>query len=444
LIKSDVRRDEVFQTTMERLEEKHQKNRTEKRAEQVVRLQRLIATDSELKRPRMRWKDAAAILAKRDELWEEDPPLEALRVWASLRDLKPASEHELEAKTRSRTFPDDIHRAERKRRDAFVDILRDMLKQDTFSKDTPWPDLEGQFKANPALLALREGPGATAMELFDEFQEELGRGLAPEKAGVGFEIDLAAPPPPPLVTQASIVSKQEVAPDQHMGVKSEVRPPGSVKHEEPAAKRARIEPGMVKTERAIPGVRPPAPMQPGLLRTKDEALGAKAPQPSGLLAAKTETPELSPLDQLLAADDAMKVAPGSGQAEQQAVSTPLTKEELLDPVSRAQASQMAKEEMADAGGSDPLAVPAVPAMKRVMAPKKAAAPPAGADAAAPPEGADAEKAPEAQAEAEKPTETFTAVQLMAKKADDLRALCRTRGLPVSGNKQALVDRLATP
>jgi len=434
LIKSDVRRDEVFQTVMERLEEKHQKSRTEKRPEQVVRLQRLIATDSELKRPRLRWKDAAAILAKRDELHEEDPPLEALRVWASLRDLKPASEHEQEAKMRSGNIPVDVHRADRKRRDAFVEVLRDMLKQDTFSKDMPWSDLEGHFKANPAFLALREGPGATAMELFDEFQEELGRGIAPAQAGVGFEIDLAAPPPPPVPE-----AKPYGAPDDPMGVKSETRPGQmGVKNEEPAAKKARIiePPGMVKTERATPGIiRPPAPMQPGLLRTKEEAMGAKAPQPSGLVAAKTETPEASPLDALLAAADAMKVTEGSGPAEKQAVSTPLTKEELLDPASRAQASHMAKEEMGDAGGSDPLAVPAVPMPKRVMAPKKAAAPPAGADA---------EEAPAAEAAAEKPTETFAAVQLMAKKVDELRELCRTRGLTVSGKKQELVDRLATP
>merc|ERR1719446_637800 len=55
LIKSDVRRDEVFQTVMERLEEKHQKSRTEKRGERIVRLQRLMASDAELKRPRLRW-----------------------------------------------------------------------------------------------------------------------------------------------------------------------------------------------------------------------------------------------------------------------------------------------------------------------------------------------------------------------------------------------------
>jgi hypothetical protein len=98
IMKSDLRRDEVFQTVMERLEEKHKKQCMEKRTERVVRLQRLMSSDPELTRPRLRWKDAAAILDKRDEIQEEDPPLEALRVWTSLRDLKPTIEYEQEAK----------------------------------------------------------------------------------------------------------------------------------------------------------------------------------------------------------------------------------------------------------------------------------------------------------------------------------------------------------
>ena len=32
--------------------------------------------------------DAAAVLARRDELQEEDPPIEALRVWVSMRELR--------------------------------------------------------------------------------------------------------------------------------------------------------------------------------------------------------------------------------------------------------------------------------------------------------------------------------------------------------------------
>ena len=43
---------------MERLEDKHQKARSEKRTERLIRLQRLMATDPELKRPRCRWKES--------------------------------------------------------------------------------------------------------------------------------------------------------------------------------------------------------------------------------------------------------------------------------------------------------------------------------------------------------------------------------------------------
>lgn len=385
MIKSDVRRDEVFQNVMERLEEKHQKGRTEKRAEQATRLQRLIATDPELSRPRLRWKDAAAILGKREELGEEDPPLEALRVWASLRDLRPASEHEHEAKRRTQS--EAAVRDERKRRDAFIFVLREFAEKNTLSKEMAWSDLEGLVKDFPAFMGLSQGPGATAMELFDEFQEDWARGVSLEEAGLTFEVDLATPPPP---------AAPPVAAD---GVKGEVRPGGVKGEAEPPAKRAKIEAGAK------------APMQPGMVHTKQEIM-AKAP---GLVAAKTEAAEASPLDQLLAAADAAGLQttttdlPGS-------VSTPLTKEELLDgkPVAKAAAPAVVKEE-AGAGGSDPLAVPSVPA-KRPL-PKAASAP------------------------AVSSTATYTSVELMAKKVDDLRELCKARGLPTTGKKQELVDKL---
>jgi len=37
--------------------------------------------------------------------------------------------------------------------------------------------------------------------------------------------------------------------------------------------------------------------------------------------------------------------------------------------------------------------------------------------------------------------TITSADLLAKKVDELRAMCRQRSLPVSGRKQELVDRL---
>ena len=45
---------------MERLEDQHQKARSERRSERVVRLQRLMATDAELNRSRTRWKETTS------------------------------------------------------------------------------------------------------------------------------------------------------------------------------------------------------------------------------------------------------------------------------------------------------------------------------------------------------------------------------------------------
>jgi len=182
LIKSDVRRDEVFQNVMERLEEKHQKARSDQRTERVVRLQRLIATDPELKRARLRWKDAAAVLARRDELLEEDPPIEALRVWASLRDMRLASQdsgEDLKSKVHS-----EFLRDERRRRDAFLLAAKELAAAGAVTKDTAWAQLEQYLSKDQRFSSMREGTGATAMELFEEFLEDLKVRGAEAYAGV--------------------------------------------------------------------------------------------------------------------------------------------------------------------------------------------------------------------------------------------------------------------
>merc|ERR1712187_332373 len=86
-------------------------------------------------------KDAVAILARRDELQEEEPPLEALRVWASLRDLKQAAEHEAEAKARMKPDP-AAYREDRKRRDAFVEALKVFLRKGLLTAETSWHNLQ--------------------------------------------------------------------------------------------------------------------------------------------------------------------------------------------------------------------------------------------------------------------------------------------------------------
>jgi len=227
LIKSDVRREEVFQNVMERLEDKHQKARAEKRTERVVRLQRLMATDPDLKRPRARWKDAAAVLARRDELQEEDPPIEALRVWVSMRELRLASTKEVDLKSK---VQQEFYRNERKRRDAFVLSMKELAAAERFTVDTSWAQVEEMLQHDQRLMGMREGEGATAMELFDEFIEEL-RQKGPE-AYAGVE---PAPPPPvvqeppPKRRRASRLSVDMPPP---MPVKQELHPAVKMEKEE--------------------------------------------------------------------------------------------------------------------------------------------------------------------------------------------------------------------
>jgi len=276
-----------------------------------------------------------------------------------------------------------------------------MATTDSFSKDMAWADFEGFVKDSPALVALRQGPGATAMELFDEFQEEVARGVPVDEAGRGFAINLGEEGDAP-----SIVGVRPA-----FGVDGAAARPG-VKAERPGVKNEALEPG---AKRAKLEHHPPQPLQPGMLRAKQETMAAKPA--SGMLAAKTEAAEApapSPLDQLLAAADAFQTPV---DASQQAVSTPLTKEEVLDPSSRAapKAPGMAKEELVEATNTKPAS--------GTLAAKEEAVDTAAAMAV------------------NTSSSTFTAAELMAKTVAVLRELCSERGLQVSGRKQELVDRL---
>jgi hypothetical protein len=303
---------------MEKLEEKHRKARMERRAERVVRLQRLVASDPELRRPRLRWKDACAVLARRDELQEEDPPLEALRVWASLRDLRQAAEHQAESQTKVPTKVDEIARRDaRRRRDSFVGCIKELATQGRVTAESSWAEFQAKVKDDPRLVALREGPGATAMELFDGVIEDLRT--------LGAEVYLGVKPP-----------KVE---------------------DEPSAKRQKTE--ETKEEKA-------------------EAVGE----------------DMNPLDALIAATEGL----GGDSKMEQAKEDGDTEDEE-DPL-MATAARAAAEKAAKAGG-------------------------AGAAA-----GPGAAKAP-----------GLTSDALAAKKVDDLKAMCKGKGLPISGKKQDLIDRL---
>jgi len=333
LIKSDVRRDEVFQTVMERMEDKHKKARIDSRANRIVRLQRLMASDPELTRSRLRWNDAAAILSSKDEIQEEQPPLDALRVWASLQDLKPTSEHDAEAKAKALT-PDvaKAFRDERKRRDALAPLMKDWAIRGTISANSSWSDFEAVAKADPRLIALQDGPGATAMELFEEFLESLRRD--------GPELVLG------VVPGSAAAEAIVAASNATIGVKEEEQP------------RKRQRTGFSEGDE---------PKQEVMDEDNTNALDALIAGPPAVSMEISEAPVLA-------------AAPMEEEAG----------EEEEDPFAEVVTRAAAEKE------------------KRVAA--------------------------------EQAT-VLTSEQLSTKKVDDLKQLCRDRGLPVSGRKQELVDRL---
>lgn len=386
LIKSDVRRDEVFQQVMERLEEKHKKARLESHPGRIARLQRLMASDPELRRARLRWKDVVAILARKDELQEDEPPLDALRVWAALRELKTAAEHEADAKANSTTAENTkIWREDRKRRDALVAMAKELAIQGSINADTPWADFETLVDGDPKFVALQDGPGATAMELFDEFQEELKRD-GPE---VFLGVVPGQEPPPATIAATNGAEAGDAA-------------------EEPPKKRKRT------------GFSEATPAEQEAARAEAKAPEVAAPAPSA------EEDNTNPLDALIAGglpvQETPAPAPAAPAAEEEEEEDP-----LMQAVAKGAAEKQRKAAEAAAEAEDPL----MEAVENAAVEKERREAAAAAAAAAIMGG---KSTPSTLAGP-------SATDLTAKKVDELKAMCRDKGLAVSGRKQDLVDRL---
>eukprot|EP00929_Paragymnodinium_shiwhaense_P036450 TRINITY_DN19533_c0_g1_i1.p1 TRINITY_DN19533_c0_g1~~TRINITY_DN19533_c0_g1_i1.p1 ORF type:complete len:619 (+),score=236.26 TRINITY_DN19533_c0_g1_i1:133-1989(+) len=387
LVKHETKRQEVFENVMERLEQKQNKLRVEKSSERVVRLARFMGSDPELKRSRLRWKDALRILKKRDELQEEDPPLEALRVWASLRELKPATEHEAENKAKNKP---DSHamRDARQRRDAFMTCLKDYVAKGVLDQRTSWTDFYAQAESENRVVSLREGRGATAMELFDEFQEEMRGGmyvdLIPEK-------------------------KEEIKEEEKDG---------------PPAKRQRLDDDAAAARRAAAAAAAVGS------RTKDESASALDAIIDDGDSSSSEEDDDDPLMGLANAAAAAKVAEAKAATARIAALEKVEEEASSDTEADAGAAASGKPAAAATTG--------LSLFEEAAAEAEAAEQPAGGGGLSIFE----EAAAEVDAETPAPKKKYAAADLMAKKVDELKALCKKHGLPSSGRKQELVDRLA--
>lgn len=162
LVKSDLKREEIFNAAMEKLEEKDKKVAEEARSDRIVKLQRMYANHPELRRPRARWMDAQMILADQEE-FKDTVPLEALRVWQAFKELPMIPERPV-----SNTYRD-----QRKQRDEFSDLLRELAQVGKVSGNSTWLGVREMVENDPRYLALYDNPGSVPAELFDDFLFEL-------------------------------------------------------------------------------------------------------------------------------------------------------------------------------------------------------------------------------------------------------------------------------
>lgn len=116
-----------------------------------------------------------------------------------MRTLKQAFEHEAEAKAKVKPDP-AAYREDRKRRDAFLACLKEMVQKGRLNDKTSWLAFEAKVN-DPRVTAMRDARGATALELFEEFQEDLREGRIPnlqmellDEAKVEPKEELGEPP----------------------------------------------------------------------------------------------------------------------------------------------------------------------------------------------------------------------------------------------------------
>jgi len=443
LIKSDVRRDEVFQAVMERLEERHHKAQTEKRTERVVRLQRLMASDPDLTRARLRWKDAKKILLRKDELQEEEPPLEALRVWSSLRDLKPAAEHEAESKNKAQ-LDASTYREDRKRRDAFLMSLKELAIKRAINPDTTWRECEAMVENDARFVGLREGPGATPMEIFDELLEDVRRGVPIDIAPEGA-IPLHGTSGPSVMVAPQSMSDEMQQEEIHEPPAKRQRftgAPASVAAAAAAAaaavtarapievvKQAKVEDKFTFAKEELDDVREkmvkhkfdtadtclPTDTKMEMASAvavkfddKQEEEGHKQNKEEDILQCKEQEEEDPLMGAAAAAAESNATVEGKSEPDQDKTEL-VTKEEVSEnkPVKCDLVPQKDEpQRQASAVQQAPDVVPEQPASEKQPARAK-----------------------------------LSAGDLQAKKVDELRQICRDRGLTVSGRKQELVDRL---
>jgi len=157
-------RDELFQDYMDENEKKQKEERRKKRKEFVEKVKSTYDSHADIT-VLSKWREVQDIL-KEDETFRWLSKLEALTSWEEwVADREKA---ELSSKSKEK------FRAERKKRDAFRELLSERSSQGKITMSTLWQDLVPSFEKEPRYLDLLGASGSTPHDLFDDFVEEIG------------------------------------------------------------------------------------------------------------------------------------------------------------------------------------------------------------------------------------------------------------------------------
>jgi pre-mRNA-processing factor 40 len=148
---------------MDENEKKQKEDRRKKRKEFVEKIKATYDSNADIT-VLSRWRDVQDIL-KEDETFKWLSKLEALTSWEEwVADREKA---ELTSKSTAK------FRVERKKRDAFKELIDEQSAKGKITMSTLWPDLVESCQKDPRYLDLLGHPGSTPHDLFDDFVEDL-------------------------------------------------------------------------------------------------------------------------------------------------------------------------------------------------------------------------------------------------------------------------------
>eukprot|EP00933_Yihiella_yeosuensis_P015794 TRINITY_DN13658_c0_g4_i1.p1 TRINITY_DN13658_c0_g4~~TRINITY_DN13658_c0_g4_i1.p1 ORF type:complete len:555 (-),score=204.64 TRINITY_DN13658_c0_g4_i1:162-1826(-) len=167
-------RDDCFQDFMDEFEKKAKDERRQKRKEVVERVKKAYAEKEKIT-VLSRWREVQSEMREHEDFrWLTK--LEALTSWEEW--VLETEKKDLESKTKEK------YRNERKSRDLFRDLLKELAEKGKIKADTRWGDFAKHVVDDDKYITLITQPGSTPHDLFDDYIDNLNAGYKEDRANI--------------------------------------------------------------------------------------------------------------------------------------------------------------------------------------------------------------------------------------------------------------------